>query len=119
MNAIQAYWKSIIAVVVAILSAVGAALTGDEVISNPEWVNIAIAGVTAAAVFTAPNVPGARYTKAILAALGAALVVLASGILGGVTYTEWVQIVLAALGAVGVAAKANRPLNTIDDPHLV
>ncbi len=107
MDAIRPYWKSVVAVIVAVLSAVGAALTGDETISNNEWVNVAIAGVTAAAVFAAPNVPGARYTKAILAVLGAGLAVLASAILGGVTYTEWIQIILAGAGAVGVYAKSN------------
>ena len=107
MDAIKPYWKAVLAVVVTVLSAVGAALTGDETISNNEWGNIAIAGVTAAGVFAAPNVPGARYTKAVLAVLGAALAVMASAIIGGITYTEWIQIVLAGAGAVGVYAKAN------------
>lgn len=107
MNAIKPYWKAFVAVLVTILSAVGAALTGDETISNPEWVNVAIAGVTAAAVFAAPNVPGAKYTKAALAVLGAALAVMASAILGGITYTEWIQIIVAGAGAVGVYAKPN------------
>jgi hypothetical protein len=119
MDAIKPYWKSLVAVIITVLSAVQAALFGDEVISNPEWVNVAIAGVTAAAVFAAPNVPGARYTKFVLAVLGAALTVLASAILGGVTATEWIQIVLAGAGAVGVYAVKNKPLNTIDDPHRI
>lgn len=107
MDAIKPYWKAVVAVLVTVLSAIGAALTGDETISNPEWVNVAIAGVTAAAVFAAPNVPGARYTKAILAVLGAALAVMASAIIGGITYTEWIQIIVAGAGAVGVYAKSN------------
>lgn len=107
MDAIKPYWKAVVAVIVTILSAVGAALTGDEVISANEWVNIAIAGVTAAGVFAAPNVPGARYTKAVLAVLGAGLAVMASAIIGGVTYTEWIQIIVAGAGAVGVYAKSN------------
>src|SRR6478609_5766496 len=97
MDAIKPYWKSVVAVIVAILSAALAALTGDNTISSTEWVNVAIAGVTAAAVFAAPNVPGARYTKAILAVLGAALAVLASVIIGGLTQTELLQIVVAGL----------------------
>jgi hypothetical protein len=109
MDAIKPYWKAAVAVLITLLSAVQAALFGDNVISNPEWVNIAIAGVTAAAVFAAPNVPGARYTKTVLAVLGAALTVLASAIIGGVTYTEWIQIILAAAGAVGVYAVKNKP----------
>lgn len=115
MDAIKPYWKSLVAVVVTVLSALQASLFNDQVISNPEWVNVAIAGVTAAAVFAAPNVPGARYTKAILAALGAVLTVLASSIIGGVSPSEWIQIGLAALGTVGVASVTNKPLNTIGD----
>lgn len=117
MNIIKPYWKAAIAVVIAVLSALQAAVLGDEVISSQEWVNVAIAGVTAAAVFSAPNVPGARYTKAILAGLGAVLVVLTSAIIGGVSASEWIQIGLAALGTVGVAVKSNSPLNTVGDPN--
>ena len=109
MNAIRPYWKSVVAVIVAVLSAALAALTGDNNISSTEWVNVAIAGVTAAAVFAAPNVPGARYTKSVLAVLGAVLAVLASAIVGGITQTELLQIVLAAAGALGVYAKSNQP----------
>lgn len=119
MNAIKPYWKSVVAVIVAVLSAVQASLFGDEVISSTEWVNVAVAGVTAAAVFAAPNVPGARYTKFILAALGAVLTVLASTIVGGITTSEWVQIALAGFGAVAVYGVKNKPLNTIDDPHRI
>lgn len=107
MDVIRPYWKSVVAVLVAVLSGLQAALFNDQVISSTEWVNVAIAAVTAAAVFAAPNVPGARYTKAILAVLGAVLTVLASVILGGVTPSEWIQIALAAAGAVGVYAKSN------------
>lgn len=117
MDIIRPYWKSLIAVLVTVLSAVQAAVLNDEVVSSTEWVNVAIAGVTAAAVFAAPNVPGARYTKAILAVLGAVLTVLTSVIIGGVSPSEWIQIALAAAGAVGVAAKANQPLNTVGDPN--
>lgn len=101
------YTKSILAVVATIISAVIAALTGDNTISNPEWVNIAILGFGAASVFAAPNVPGAAYTKSILAVFTASLTVLASAIIGGVTTTELLQIVTAGLGAVGVYAFKN------------
>lgn len=96
------YGKLFAAVVAAVLMAVLAALTGDNVISNTEWVNVAIVGVGAAGVFAAPNVPGARYTKAVLAVLAAVLTLLASAITDGITVTEWVQIGIAALGALGV-----------------
>jgi hypothetical protein len=66
------------------------------------WVNVAIIGVGALAVFAAPNVPGAPVTKLVLSALSAVLVLLASVITGGITLDEVLQLVLAALGALGV-----------------
>lgn len=102
------YAKFFAIVLAAVLSAISAALVGDSIISPTEWVNVAILGVGAAAVFAGPNVPGAKYTKAILAVLAAALTVLASVIIGGVSPAEWIQIVLAALGALGVYAVPNK-----------
>lgn len=102
------YSKAIAAVVATILSAVAAALLGDNVVSATEWVNVAIAGVGAAAVFAAPNVPGAPVTKAVLAVLTAVLTVLVSAIVGGITTVEWIQIILAGAGAVGVYSVENK-----------
>lgn len=101
------YAKALAAVVVTVLAALAASLTGDNTISSAEWVNVAILAVGAGAVFAAPNVPGARYTKSILAVLTAGLTVLVSAIVGGVSPTEWIQIILAAAGAVGVYAVPN------------
>jgi hypothetical protein len=101
------YAKAVAAVVATVLAAVVAALTGDNTVSATEWVNVAILAVGACGVFAAPNVPGARYTKAIMAVLTAGLTVLASAIVGGVTPVELFQIILAGLGAVGVYAVPN------------
>jgi len=101
------YLKFFAAAVVTVLAAVAGALTGDGVISSVEWVNVAIMGVGALAVFAGPNVPGAAYTKAILAVLAAGLTVLVSAIIGGIDSVEWIQIILAAAGAVGVYAVPN------------
>lgn len=98
------YGKSFAAVAAALISAAVAAMAGDQVIDAVEWVNVAIAGVTSAAVFAAPNVPGAKYTKSVLAVLGAVLVLLTSFITDGISATEWLQLLLAALGALGVYA---------------
>ncbi len=103
------YSKAIAAVVATVLSAVVAALFGDEFVSSVEWVNIAIAGVGAAAVFAAPNVPGAAYTKAIIAVLTAVLTLLASLLLvGPLGVSEWLQLGVVALAALGVYAVPNR-----------
>lgn len=101
------YNKMFAAVVATVLAAILAALTGDNAISATEWVNVAILAVGAAGVFAAPNVPGATYTKSVLAVLAAVLAVLASAIVGGISTTEWIQIALAALGALGVYAVPN------------
>lgn len=79
----------------------------DNVVTGAEWINIAIIGVGAAAVFAAPNVPGARYTKAVLAVLSAVLVLLASFITNGLNVSEVIQLVIAAAGALGVYAVPN------------
>jgi hypothetical protein len=104
---IMNYAKAGAAVVATVLSAVIAALTGDAVIGDVEWINIAIAGVGALAVFTGPNVPGARVTKAVLAVLSAVLVLLVNLIVDGVTISEWMQLGVAALGALGVYSVPN------------
>lgn len=99
------YSKMLAQVAATILSAILVVSTGG--IGATEWVNVAIAGTGAAAVFAAPNVPGARYTKSILAVLAAVLTVLTSAIIGGIDSTEWIQIAVAALGALGVYALPN------------
>lgn len=101
------YAKFFAIVIATVLSGVSAALLGDSVISPSEWVNIAILAVGALGVFAAPNVPGAAYTKSILAVLAAVLTVLTSVIIGGVSSTEIIQIVLAGMGALGVYATPN------------
>lgn len=104
------YGKAFAAVVAAVLTGLVAAMVGDAIVTVVEWVNVAIAGTGAAAVFASPNVPGARYTKSVLAVLTAVLMLLTSVITGGITATEWMQLALAALGALGVYAAPYRPV---------
>lgn len=108
MNSITKYNKAMVAVLATVLSAILAATGGDGIITAIEWINVAVAGTTAASVLTGPNVPGARYTKAILAGLGAALVLMTSAITGGITTVEWIQIGVQALGAVAVLGIENK-----------
>ncbi|MGE3795969.1 MAG: hypothetical protein AB7I38_18865 [Dehalococcoidia bacterium] len=103
----MSYSKMFAAILATIMSGTVAALTGDGVISTVEWINVAILGVGAASVFTAPNVPGARYTKAVIAVLSAALTLAVNLIVDGVTVSEWLQLGVAALGALGVYAVPN------------
>jgi hypothetical protein len=102
------YAKSAMAVLVTIISAITAALT-DNTIDVTEWINVAIAGAGAAAVFAAPNVPGSLYTKAVLAVLTAVLTALVSYVSSGLSMAEIMQLVVVGLGALGVYAVPNRP----------
>ena len=101
---VRKYGKSFVAVGAALVGAAGAALTGDGHINPGEWLNIVILTCGAAAVFAAPNVPGARYTKLVLAIITAAATAAASLVVDGISMTDLIQIVTAALGAAGVHA---------------
>lgn len=101
------YAKALAAVLATVVSGVIAALTGDGAVDTVEWVNVAILAAGALAVFTAPNVPGARITKAVLAVITAVLTLAVNLIAGGLTITEWLQLGMAALAALGVYAVPN------------
>lgn len=96
------YLKTGVAVAAAVLAAVVTALTGDNRIDASEWVNVVILGSGAAAVFAAPNVPGARYTKLVLAVITAIATAAASVVSDGISITDTLQLAMAALGALGV-----------------
>ena len=98
------YLKSIGMLAATALSLIVAALVGDNTVTGVEWLTVGTTLATAASVFAAPNVPGARYTKVILAIIGAVLTASTTFLTDGITLSEWLQIGLAALGAVGVYA---------------
>jgi hypothetical protein len=102
------YAKAFAAILATVISGVIAGLMGDGIITGQEWVNVAITAAGACAVFTAPNVPGARVTKAALAAI-TAILVLASSLIadGALSSIDWLQLAAAALGALGVYAVPN------------
>ncbi|MEU4670503.1 hypothetical protein AB0F91_21580 [Amycolatopsis sp. NPDC023774] len=94
------------AVLAAGVSAILAALTGDQTISTPEWVNVAIviAVASAASVFAAPNVPGAPVTKLVLIMTGLTAVV---NVIDTAGATGWWQLLTVFLWAVFVYAVRN------------
>lgn len=106
------YLKLLAQVVATIGAAVFAVWTDG--ITTQEWINVAIAAVTAFGVFQAPNVPGAKYTKVILAAAGAVLVFLVTAISGGIDAAELYQILVIILGAVGVGVLPNKDVNGVN-----
>lgn len=100
------YAKLIAQVVATVLAALLPYLTAGG-LTAVDWINVAVVGVGALAVFTGPNVPGAAVTKMVLSVLTAVLVLLVNLISGGVTLAEWLQLAMAALGALGVYAIPN------------
>ena len=101
------YAKLILMVIAAGGSALVAALS-DNRLTQPEVVNVVLALLGAAAVFTAPQIPGAMYTKWVLAAaVAAATTVLtflgANGTIQAISLSEWIQVGLTILAALGVA----------------
>jgi 2-keto-3-deoxy-6-phosphogluconate aldolase len=114
------YAKALAAVGATVLSGVVAALTLDQTITPVEWVNVAILGAGALGVFAAPNVPGARYTKAVLAVITAVLTLTVQLLFDGVLdVTDWLQLGVAALGALGVYAVPNSGGDQVDDSGAV
>lgn len=99
------YGKSITAALFAGLTAAAATFT-DGHITRGEGIQIAVAVVTAAGVWLAPNLPTYQGVKTILAAILAALDLAVTSLAPGhVTGAEWTNLALAAVGviAVGVA----------------
>lgn len=99
------YRKAGAAVVGAVLMALYSALFGDNHIGPEEAINIGIAAFTALQVYIASNLPVGgvwRYSKAITAASLAVLNLLVSQWTGGIDSAEAVNLIIAALTALGV-----------------
>lgn len=108
------YTKSLAFVVVAVLTAIVAALS-DNVITTAELVQAVVAGAGAVAVYIVPNLAAGlgAYLKtfvAIATTAGTALVpILGEGGFGNVPTSAWLTVIITALGAVGVYIAPNAP----------
>lgn len=100
------YAKSIAMVVATLLSAIVAALTGDNNVTVVEWLNVGVLVLGAISVGIVPDLDAgiAKYAKAIIAFMSAVLVLGMSLVEGGLTMGEWLQLAIAGLGALGVTA---------------
>lgn len=111
MNKIKAFYnlykKAIVGAAGVVLSAVLTAFLGDGHLDFGELVNIVILACGAVSVGIAANVPGAKYTKAVLAGVAAAATVVLSVASGGITVTEYGQIAVSFLTAAGVLKAKN------------
>jgi len=100
------YAKFFAQVAATVLAAIVPLLNGTAHPNGSDWVNVAIIGLGAVAVLGAGNLPAGvwKYTKTIVAAATAVAVLLQSAITDGISSAEWLQLALAALGALGVVA---------------
>lgn len=96
------YGRAIVQTLAAGIVVLVPAFTGDHRIDPTEAVNTVIAVLAAAAVFTAPNMPGAPYVKTVLSFLTAAALGAVSLVNDGISWTDLGQILVAGLAAIGV-----------------
>lgn len=93
-----------ILMVVAAGASVAVAAFGDNVLTQQEGINIAIAVFGAAGIYLAPITPQATYVKWVLAALVAVLTatvnVIGAGSITAITPSELVQIIAVAAAAI-------------------
>lgn len=103
--------KAIVQLMMTMLAAVVPGLAAGPM-TPTAWINVVILGAGAIMVYNASNdIPGWNYAKLIASAVSAVAVLLVSSLEGGISPAEWIQLALAAAGAVGVGAlpNGNRP----------
>jgi len=102
---LKLYGKFIAQVVATAIAALVAGLADDR-LDFTDWVNVGVMALGAVGVLGAGNLPAGvwAYTKTIVAAASAALVLWQSLASDGMATSEWVQLAAAALGALGVYA---------------
>jgi hypothetical protein len=100
---VKQYLKFGAQVVAVVVAAVIAALV-DEHVDFTEWLNVGVLALGAVGVLGAGNLPDGvwRYTTLFVSAASAVLVLWQSLASGGMTTGEWLQLAVAALGALGV-----------------
>ncbi len=107
MKAVEPYLKTIAHLLVTVMAAIIAA-SADDRIDSIEWVNTLILFLGTVSVLGAGNMPEGiwKRTKAIVAAATAAAVVAHTLLSAGLSLglTEYLQMGVAALGALGVYA---------------
>lgn len=104
------YAKSLTYVALAAVTFLVTALADNDLDLN-EKINLGIVVVTAIGVYWIPNFPEniAKYVKTGVSFVSAALISTLSFVSDGISTTEWLQIGIAALAAVGVFIIPNEP----------
>jgi hypothetical protein len=100
--------KALVAVLAAVLAAVLPGLTVGGEFGLVQILNVVVLAAAAIQVYNAANIPGWPIAKLIAAVVGAGLVVAISALSDNrVDPAEWVQIIIAVLGAAGVGVVPN------------
>lgn len=118
-STITTYAKSLVYVGLALIGFAVTALA-DNVITGEESLNFVIIGLGALVVYVVPNMPVgiAAYSKTIAAFIIAGVVMLISLLSGGVTLSEWLQVVIAAFAGIGTLVPNRTPAAYASaDPH--
>jgi drug/metabolite transporter (DMT)-like permease len=106
VKAVERYLKPLAQLAATVLSAALVLLTDNENLSRIDWLNIIMTGLGAAMVLGAGNLPDGvwKYTKAIVSALIAALVIVHTvwSTQADLETRHWIEMGLAALATLGV-----------------
>lgn len=103
------YAKSVAQVVATMASAAVVLLATGTDWTAANTLNVINAGVMAVGVLYVANSPSAPVAKMLVSVLSAVLALAATFVVGGFTVSEILQLVVAALGALGVYAVRNDP----------
>ncbi|WP_396659506.1 hypothetical protein [Microbacterium sp.] len=105
------YAKALIYIALAAVAFLVTALS-DSVLALDEILNLVIVVLGAIGIYAVPNLPAGAgaYAKTIIAFLTAGVVALLSFLTGGVSLTEWLQVILAAFAGIGVYITPNEPI---------
>lgn len=101
--------KALVALFAAVVAAVGPVLAVGP-LDTMGWFNVLALGAGAVYVYISKNEPAGtwRAAKTFCSVVAALCVVLQSVWSGGITTSEWIQVIAAVAGAAGVFALPNR-----------
>ena len=115
---LKRYGKAFAAVLAAAAMVLASAVTDNRVDAG-EAVSIAIAATTAVSVWLVPQLPSAAGAKTAVAVVLAVLQAAAATIVDGLSTADWVNLVIAALGVLGVLGAPARSVGDDLVPRAV
>jgi phosphatidylserine synthase len=110
-------WPIVATVIMAVFTTIQDALTDDR-IDNQEWVLVGLGALMAFNVWATANLPQYEKMKTYVAAAIVVAGALHTFIVGGVSMQEWINMLLLALGALGVTV-ARQPVTTIKNGETI